>query len=66
MVKKSCVQSWLIRWLRKTPLRIKLGVDPSSADLHMGHTVVLGKLRQFQELGHLPIFLIGDFTARIG
>ena len=48
------------------PLRVKLGMDPSSPDLHLGHTVVLRKLRTFQELGHLPIFLIGDFTARIG
>jgi len=53
---------------RKTgrPLRIKLGADPSAPDLHLGHTVVLQKLRQFQELGHQVIFLIGDFTARIG
>ncbi len=48
------------------PLRIKLGADPSAPDLHLGHTVVLGKLREFQELGHTIIFLIGDFTARIG
>ncbi|HME73338.1 MAG TPA: tyrosine--tRNA ligase, partial [Myxococcota bacterium] len=48
------------------PLRVKLGMDPSAPDLHLGHTVVLEKLRDFQELGHLPIFLIGDFTARIG
>jgi tyrosyl-tRNA synthetase len=48
------------------PLRVKLGMDPSAPDLHLGHTVVLGKLRRFQELGHVPIFLIGDFTARIG
>ena len=48
------------------PLRVKLGMDPSSPDLHLGHTVVLDKLRRFQELGHTPIFLIGDFTARIG
>ena len=48
------------------PLRIKLGMDPSSPDLHLGHTVVLQKLRRFQELGHTPIFLIGDFTAMIG
>jgi tyrosyl-tRNA synthetase len=48
------------------PLRVKLGMDPSSADLHLGHSVVLMKLRRFQELGHTPIFLIGDFTARIG
>ena len=48
------------------PLRVKLGMDPSAPDLHLGHSVVLGKLRRFQELGHTPIFLIGDFTARIG
>jgi len=48
------------------PLRVKLGMDPSAPDLHLGHTMGLEKLRQFQELGHLPIFLIGDFTARIG
>jgi len=53
--------------LRKgKPLRVKLGMDPSSPDLHLGHTVVLQKLKRFQELGHTPIFLIGDFTARIG
>lgn len=48
------------------PLRIKWGADPSAPDLHLGHTVVLNKLRQFQELGHTVIFLIGDFTAMIG
>jgi tyrosyl-tRNA synthetase len=48
------------------PLRVKLGMDPSSPDLHLGHTLVLEKLKAFQELGHVPIFLIGDFTARIG
>ncbi len=48
------------------PLRVKLGMDPSSADLHLGHSVVLTKLRRFLELGHTPIFLVGDFTARIG
>jgi tyrosyl-tRNA synthetase len=48
------------------PLRVKLGMDPSAPDLHLGHTVVLTKLKRFQELGHTPIFLIGDFTARIG
>lgn len=47
-------------------LRIKLGMDPTAPDLHLGHTVVLNKLRQFQELGHQVIFLIGDFTAQIG
>jgi tyrosyl-tRNA synthetase len=48
------------------PLRVKLGLDPSAPDIHLGHTVVLGKLRRFQDLGHTPIFLVGDFTARIG
>ncbi|MBD3271331.1 MAG: tyrosine--tRNA ligase, partial [Elusimicrobia bacterium] len=48
------------------PLRVKLGVDPTSSDLHLGHTVVLKKLKQFQDLGHTIIFIIGDFTARIG
>ena len=50
----------------KRPLRVKLGLDPSAPSIHLGHTVVLGKLRRFQELGHTPIFLVGDFTARIG
>ena len=48
------------------PLKIKLGCDPTAADLHLGHTIVLNKLRQFQELGHEVTFLIGDFTAQIG
>ncbi|MBI4125264.1 MAG: tyrosine--tRNA ligase [Deltaproteobacteria bacterium] len=48
------------------PLRVKLGLDPTIADLHLGHTVVMQKLRQFQDLGHRVIFLIGDYTARIG
>ena len=48
------------------PLRVKLGVDPTSADIHLGHTLALRKLRQFQELGHEAILIIGDFTAMIG
>ncbi len=48
------------------PLRIKLGLDPTAPDLHLGHTVVLNKLRQLQDLGHTVIFLIGDFTSMIG
>jgi len=47
-------------------LRVKLGIDPSSPDIHLGHAVVLGKLRDFQELGHTAVLIIGDFTARIG
>ncbi len=50
----------------KRPLRIKLGMDPTAPDLHFGHTVVLNKLRHFQDLGHEVLFLIGDYTARIG
>ena len=49
-----------------TPLKVKLGLDPSAPDIHIGHTVVLHKLRQFQELGHQVQLLIGDFTGRIG
>ncbi len=51
---------------RGVPLRVKLGVDPTSPDLHLGHSVVLEKLRQFQELGHQAVLIIGDFTAQIG
>jgi tyrosyl-tRNA synthetase len=61
-------------WLRKLarsealgiPLRIKLGLDPTAPDLHLGHTVVLNKMRQLQDLGHQVIFLVGDFTSTIG
>ena len=49
-----------------TPLRIKLGLDPTAPDIHVGHTVVLNKMRQLQDLGHTVIFLIGDFTTLIG
>ena len=57
----------LIKKLEKgIPLRIKLGMDPTAPDLHLGHAVVLAKMRQLQDLGHNVIFLIGDFTARIG
>ncbi len=50
----------------KTPLLVKLGLDPSAPDIHIGHTVVLEKMRQFQELGHIVQLVIGDFTGRIG
>jgi len=50
----------------RSPLKIKLGLDPTAPDLHLGHAVVIHKLRQFQELGHKVIFLIGDFTGMIG
>src|ERR1700675_2950994 len=49
-----------------TPLRVYLGVDPTAPDIHLGHTVVLRKLKHFQDLGHTAIFLIGDFTAMVG
>jgi tyrosyl-tRNA synthetase len=48
------------------PLRVKLGIDPTTADIHLGHTVVLQKLREFQEAGHTVVLIIGDFTARVG
>src|SRR5512139_3050151 len=48
------------------PLRVKAGFDPTAPDLHLGHTVLINKLRQFQDLGHEVMFLIGDFTAMIG
>jgi tyrosyl-tRNA synthetase len=57
----------LLKKLEKgAPLRIKLGVDPSSPDIHLGHTVVLRKLRQFQDAGHTAVLIIGDFTALVG
>jgi len=48
------------------PLRVKLGMDPTAPDIHVGHTVVMGKMRQFQDLGHKAVLIIGDYTARIG
>jgi tyrosyl-tRNA synthetase len=48
------------------PLRVKLGIDPTAPDIHLGHTVVLGKLREFQDRGHTVVLIIGDFTARVG
>lgn len=59
-------EEMLARLSEKKPLRVKLGFDPTAPDIHLGHTVVLNKLRQFQTLGHDVIFLIGDFTAMIG
>lgn len=56
----------LVRLQAGRPLRIKAGFDPTAPDLHLGHTVLLNKMRQFQELGHQVIFLIGDFTGMIG
>jgi tyrosyl-tRNA synthetase len=61
-LRKKLVKSYEL----KKPLRVKLGLDPTAPDLHLGHTVVIQKLKQFQELGHTVIFLIGDFTGMIG
>jgi len=68
---QNCAQVLSVDELRKKltenrPLRVKLGVDPTAPDIHLGHTVGLTKLRQFQELGHQAILIIGDFTAMIG
>lgn len=61
------VEAELIEKLKRgQPLRIKAGFDPTAPDLHLGHTVLINKLRQFQELGHQVVFLIGDFTGMIG
>ncbi len=63
-------EDWLKKLARSeatgVPLRIKLGLDPTAPDIHLGHTVVLNKMRQLQDLGHTVIFLIGDFTSMIG
>ncbi len=75
VTKRGCdellVESDWVKKLAKSaatgvPLRIKLGLDPTAPDIHLGHTVVLNKLRQLQDLGHTVIFLIGDFTSMIG
>ena len=75
VTKRGCAEllveaDWVAKLTRSavsgTPLRIKLGLDPTAPDIHLGHTVVLNKLRQLQDLGHRVIFLIGDFTSRIG
>ncbi len=61
------VEAELVAKLKRgQPLRIKAGFDPTAPDLHLGHTVLINKLRQFQDLGHQVIFLIGDFTGMIG
>ena len=61
------VEQELIEKLKSgKPLRVKAGFDPTAPDLHIGHTVLINKLRQLQELGHQVIFLIGDFTGMIG
>lgn len=67
LVQEDELREKLLRSRREgRPLRVKLGLDPTAPDLHLGHTVVLQKLKQFQDLGHTAIFLIGDFTGMIG
>ena len=71
LIKRGCdeliVESELREKLKEgRRLRVKLGMDPTAPDLHLGHTVVINKLRQFQDLGHQVQFLIGDFTGMIG
>ena len=72
VIKRGCdeliVEEELVQKVGKTgrKLRIKLGLDPTAPDLHLGHTVVINKLRDFQQLGHQVQFLIGDFTGMIG
>ncbi|HRD41791.1 MAG TPA: tyrosine--tRNA ligase, partial [Prochlorococcaceae cyanobacterium AMR_MDS_5431] len=52
--------------LKNKPLRIKLGIDPTGTDIHLGHSILFRKLRAFQDAGHVAVLIIGDFTARIG
>nr|WP_200883506.1 tyrosine--tRNA ligase [Methylotenera versatilis] len=71
IIKRGCdellIEHELVEKLKKgTPLRIKAGFDPTAPDLHLGHTVLINKLRHFQDLGHHILFLIGDFTGMIG
>ena len=70
-IKRGCdeilLEAELLEKLRQSrPLKIKAGFDPTAPDLHLGHTVLINKMRQFQELGHHIMFLIGDFTGMIG
>src|SRR5690349_23109267 len=71
IIKRGCDELIVESELREKletgrPLRVKLGMDPTAPDLHLGHSVVMRKLRQFQQLGHEVYLIIGDFTARIG
>lgn len=70
-IKRGCVdlvseEELITKLKRGKPLRIKVGFDPTISDLHLGHTITMQKMRQFQELGHHVIFLVGDYTAQIG
>ena len=59
-------KDFLEKLKKNKPLKIKVGFDPTAPDLHLGHTVIINKMRQFQEYGHEVIFLIGDYTGMIG
>ena len=59
-------KDFLDRFKKNKPLKIKVGFDPTAPDLHLGHTVIINKMRQFQQFGHEVIFIIGDFTGMIG
>ena len=67
VIQQAELESKLTRSLKEhRPLRIKAGFDPTAPDLHLGHTVLIHKMKHFQDLGHQVIFLIGDFTGMIG
>jgi tyrosyl-tRNA synthetase len=67
IIREAELQSKLEKSMKTgKPLRVKLGVDPTAPDIHLGHTVVIRKLKHFQEMGHTAVFLIGDFTAMVG
>src|SRR5258706_5462000 len=70
LIRRGCDELLVVEEMRRKlargkPLRVKAGFDPTAPDLHLGHTVLLNKMRQFQELGHHVMFLIGDFTGMI-
>ncbi|HTU79060.1 MAG TPA: tyrosine--tRNA ligase [Solirubrobacteraceae bacterium] len=62
----ALAQKLAIARAERRPLRVKLGIDPTAPDIHLGHAVVLGKLRQFQDAGHRVVLIVGDYTARVG
>ena len=63
---QSFIKRLELSYLKKTPLRVKFGIDPTGADIHIGHSILFRKLRAFQDAGHTAVLIIGDFTARIG
>ena len=67
VIQRAELETKLARSLKENrPLRVKAGFDPTAPDLHLGHTVLIHKLKHFQDLGHQVLFLIGDFTGMIG